>query len=143
MTTNDDSVKDNAPASVERREALMNLSLIDEDGTKIVEGVPDEILMTSVYDIDRVIEACFSENVGAALLYAANLTSAFFDLSSGEAGVILQKLRNYQIQLAVVCPPGSVVFTKRFDELMLDERRGTDFGVFETREPAISWLRQT
>jgi hypothetical protein len=121
----------------------MNFLLVDENGQKVVEGVPDDASMTSVRDIDRVIEACYSEGASAALLYATNLTPGFFDLSSGEAGEILQKLRNYHIRLAVVCAPGSVVFTKRFSELMLDERRGTDFGVFETRAAALEWLRES
>lgn len=120
----------------------MNLSVVDENNQKVIEGVPEDAPMTSVRDIDRVIEACYSEDASAALLYATNLTPAFFDLSSGEAGEILQKLRNYHIRLAVVCAPGSVVFTKRFSELILDERRGTDFGVFETRSAALNWLRQ-
>ena len=46
-----------------------------------------------------------------------NLTPAFFDLSSGEAGAILQKLRNYGIRLAVVCPPGRVLMSSRFGEM--------------------------
>lgn len=43
------------------------------------------------------------KGAGSALLYAPNLT-AKFDLSSREAGAILQKLRDYRIRLAVVCP---------------------------------------
>ena len=35
------------------------------------------------------------------LLYASDLTN-FFDLSSGEAGAILQKLRTYGVLLAVL-----------------------------------------
>ena len=118
----------------------MELTLVDENGLRIVEGRPDEAFMSTVQDVDRLIEACFSDRAYTALLYAANLTSAFFDLSSGEAGAILQKLRNYRIRLAVVCPPGSVKFSSRFGEMLADERRGTHFGVFETRQAASEWL---
>jgi hypothetical protein len=90
-----------------------------------------------------VIEACLSDSATAALLYAANMTPAFFDLSSGEAGEILQKLRNYRIRLAIVCPPGSVRFSSRFGEMLADERRGTHFGIFETRHEASQWLQQS
>jgi len=45
-----------------------------------------------------------------ALLYSSNLPPAFFDLSSREAGTVLQKLRNYR------------------------------FGIFESREAALEWL---
>ena len=119
----------------------MELTLIDESGVKVVEGQPDEAFMSSVQDIDRVIEACFSGGATAALLYAANLPGAFFDLSSGQAGAILQKLRNYRIRLAVVCPAGSVQFSSRFGEMVADERRDRHFGLFETRHDASEWLR--
>ncbi|XXY51633.1 DUF4180 domain-containing protein [Sorangium sp. So ce269] len=119
----------------------MELTVVDEGGVLFVEGAPGQGLMSSVRDVDRVIEACFSDRVGCALLYAANLTPSFFDLSSGEAGAMLQKLRNYRIRLAVVCPPGGVDFSSRFGEVVAEERRGSDFGVFETREAAVAWIR--
>ncbi|XYH93532.1 DUF4180 domain-containing protein [Sorangium sp. So ce1128] len=119
----------------------MELTVVDEGGVQFVEGTPGQGLMSSVRDVDRVVEACFSDRVGCALLYAANLTPAFFDLSSGEAGAMLQKLRNYRIRLAVVCPPGGVGFSSRFGEVVAEERRGMDFGVFETRGAAVDWIR--
>ncbi|WP_437669293.1 DUF4180 domain-containing protein [Sorangium sp. So ce131] len=121
----------------------MELTGVDERGVKFVEGQPDQRLMSSVQDANRVIEACFSDRLDAALLYPANLTASFFDLSSGEAGEILQKLRNYRIRLAVVCPPGDAGFSSRFGEMLAEERRGKHFGVFETRVAAIEWLRQS
>ena len=87
-----------------------------------------------------MVEACLSSDVDGALLYAPNLTAGFFDLSSLEAGEILQKLRNYRIRLAVVCPPGTVRFSSRFGELLAEERRGRFFGVFDTRADALAWL---
>ncbi|WP_438022443.1 DUF4180 domain-containing protein [Sorangium sp. So ce233] len=121
----------------------MELTVVDEGGVQFVEGAPDQGLMSSVRDVDRVLEACFSARARGALLYASNLTAAFFDLSSGEAGAILQKLRNYWIRLAVVCPPGAARFSSRFEELIAEERGGQHFGVFETRDAAVEWLRRT
>lgn len=120
----------------------MNLTLVEEPALSFVEGQPDTAFMASVRDCDRLLEACFAEGAHAALLYGANLTPAFFDLSSGEAGEILQKLRNYRIRLAVVCPPASVQLSSRFGELLADEQRGTYFAMFETRQAAIDWLGQ-
>jgi hypothetical protein len=121
----------------------MELTLIDENGVHVVEGQPGEAFMSGVQDIDRVIEACLSNGAKAALLYAENLSPAFFNLSSGEAGAILQKLRNYHIRLTLVCPAGSVRFSSRFGEMLADERRGRHFGLFETRDAASEWLRQS
>ncbi len=118
----------------------MELTLVEAGGVRVVEGPPDGPLLSSADDAGRVIEACFSYGVAAALLYAANLPDRFFDLSSGQAGAILQKLRNYRVRLAVVCPSGSVQFSSRFGEMMVEERRGGYFGVFEMREGAWEWL---
>ena len=114
--------------------------LIEESGVRAIEGPPGEPWLATVHDAARVVEACLSSDVDAALLYAPNLTPAFFDLSSREAGEILQKLRNYRIRLAVVAPTGSVKLSSRFGVMMAEERRGRFFGVFETRDDALAWL---
>jgi len=89
-------------------------------------------------DAARLVEACFSARTRCALVYAANVTPRFFDLSSGEAGLILDKLRRFRVRLAVVCRPGSVTFSSRFAELRADDLR-----TFETREAACAWLVAT
>jgi hypothetical protein len=118
----------------------MELIAVEQRGEVVVEGQPGASFMTSAHDVDRIIEACFSEGAKAALLYAANMSPAFFDLSSGEAGIVLQKLRNYRIRLALVAPPGSIQFSSRFGEMVADEQRGTHFGIFDTRQAALDWL---
>ena len=116
------------------------MRVVEERGLTLVEGTPGEPLLRELADDNRLVERCFEARATAALLYAANLTPAFFDLRSGEAGAILQKLRTYQIRLAVVAPAGSVELSERFRELLLDERRARYFGVFDTREAALAWL---
>ena len=115
------------------RSMSMELVRVEDGGLRLLEGSPDEHFMSDVEDAGRLIEACFSAGTDAALLYPTNLTVAFFDLSSRQAGAILQKLRTYGIRLAVVCSPGAVRFSTRFGEVLAEERRGRFFGVFETR----------
>lgn len=117
----------------------MELIVRDGPGQRFAEGPPGEPLMRRVGDVTRVIEVCFGECINAVLLYAENLTERFFDLSSGEAGEILQKLRNYNIRLALVAPP-TLQLSQRFRELLLDEQRGPYFRLFETRAGAQAWL---
>lgn len=119
------------------------LTLVEEGHVRVVEGPSGEPFMARAEDATRVVEACLSTGVDAALLHAPNLTPAFFDLSSGEAGAVLQKLRNYRVRLAVVCPPGTVPFSSRFGEVVAEERRGRFFGVFDTRAEALAWLAAT
>jgi hypothetical protein len=114
------------------------LELIDENGVRAVEGKDGQPLMRRPQDATLVLEGCFSAGVRQALLYPENLTAGFFDLSSGEAGVILDKLRRYQVRLAIVCAPGSVEFSSRFREILSDDLR-----LFDTRETALAWLAGT
>jgi hypothetical protein len=116
----------------------MGLAVVEEDGVRIVEGQPDEAVLARTRDVARVIEACVSAGVHRALLHPTNLPAAFFDLSSGEAGEILQKLQSFGIRFAVVCPPGSVRFSSRFHEAL-----GREFQVFETRRAARDWLARS
>jgi hypothetical protein len=118
----------------------MDLTVIEVDGMTVMEGLPDEPFMADARDVTLLIEACFSYGARAALLYAPNLPARFFDLSSGQAGEILQKLRNYHMRLAVVCPPGSVTLSRRFEELMVEERREPHFGLFDSRDAALAWI---
>jgi hypothetical protein len=118
----------------------MELTLVEEDGVKAVEGQPGRPFLSGADDIGLVLEACFSAGTRAALLYAENLPAAFFDLSSGQAGAVLQKLRNYGVRLAVVAQPGRTQVSSRFGEMVAEERRGRHFGLFETREAAREWL---
>jgi len=121
----------------------MELTLAEEAGVRFVEGPPDSGLIRCIEDASLIVEACFSQGVSSALLYAPNLTEKFFDLSSGEAGAILQKLRNYYIRLAVVCPTNSVRFSRMFGEMAAEETRTGYFQVFDSAPAAREWLRST
>ncbi len=116
------------------------LTIYESAGARYLEGPAGGGLMRKPDDASLVIEACFASRVRSALLYAPNMTARFFDLSSGEAGAILQKLRNYGIRIALVCPGGSVQFSSRFPELMAEENSLPYFRFFETAEAAREWL---
>jgi hypothetical protein len=118
----------------------MELTPVDEGGVTVVEGQPDVPFMAGVDAIDSVLEACLSTGARAALLYAENLPAPFFDLSSGQAGAILQKLRNYRVRLAVVSRLRRIDMSSRFGEMVAEERQGRYFGLFETRDAAREWL---
>ena len=94
-----------------------------------------EPLVRKPDDAARIVESCWASKSRAALLYPEHLTPRFFDLSSAEAGIILDKLRRFRIRLAVVCPPGEVEFSSRFREILCD-----DFQIFDTRAAACDWL---
>lgn len=113
----------------------MALSVFDASGVTIVEGARGEPLMQRPQDATLVIEACLSAGTRAAMLFHEHVTPRFFDLSSGEAGDVLDKLRRYGVRLAIVCAPGTVRFSRRFREILSD-----DLGTFRTRRQALRWL---
>jgi hypothetical protein len=117
----------------------MELSIREIEGYRLLEGVPGQPAIQQVADLREVLELCFEHSAHSLLLYPENLTEQFFDLSSGEAGEILQKLRNYHIRLAVVRTP-ALQMSRRFVELMVDEDQGLDFRLFDQHELAQEWL---
>ena len=128
------------PDAVRTRAPLI---AVDHAGVRFVEGPPGQPFMQSVDDVGLVLEACFSSQARSALLYAPNLTAKFFDLSSGEAGAILQKLRNYRIRLAIVHTADGPRLSSRFGEMAEEESRGNYFRLFESAEAARDWLSGT
>ena len=118
-----------------------SLTPVDEAGLVVIEGARGQPILVGAGDVDRLLEACFGADCGAALLYAENLPAAFFDLSSGAAGVILQKLRQYGVRLAVVRGAAADAASSRFGEFLREERTRRDFGIFASRTEARSWLR--
>jgi len=120
----------------------VEFNLVEESNGSAVEASADAALMHTANDVRLVIEACMYYRAEAVLLYPKNLPPGFFDLSSREAGDILQKLRNYQIRLGIICvDSGEVQFSSRFGEMLAEESKGPHFGVFSSREKALAWLR--
>ena len=114
---------------------VMPLSVSEHRGVRIVEGPLDAPLMRVPQDATLLLEACFSASSRAVLLHPENVTPRFFDLSSGEAGEVLDKVRRYHVRVALVCLPGKVRFSTRFAEILAD-----DFQSFSSREDACRWL---
>jgi hypothetical protein len=80
----------------------LELKVVVSGGVRLVEGEPGHAYLANVEDVGHLIEGCIGNGARCGLLYASNLTAQFFDVSSGEAGAVLQKLRTYDIRLAVV-----------------------------------------
>ena len=125
-----------APSVLPQSEVLLPCEI----DMKLLEREPGVRYIADAEDVGRLIEDCISTGSRAALLHADNLPRKFFDLSSGQAGQILQKLRTYKVRLAVVAPKERVVQSPRFGDMVAEERRSGQFGLFETRDAAAAWL---
>lgn len=117
----------------------MKLTVHEAHGRRFLEGPPGEPTVERVEGVITLLEACFEHEVDLLLLYPENLTQHFFDLSSGEAGEILQKLRNYRVRLAVARSP-ALRLSSRFGELLAEENDRPHFRIFDDRSTAVEWL---
>jgi hypothetical protein len=86
-----------------------------------------------------VVTRCIEHGASALLLDGEALPAAFFDLSTGVAGELVQKLVNYGIRMAAVVPD-LASRSLRFREFAGEANRGTQFRFFATREEAVRWL---
>lgn len=75
----------------------------------------------------------------ALLFEASDLSAAFFDLKTGLAGELVQKLTNFRIYTALVVPnPES--YGKRFAELAYEHRSQGLIRFVDSREAGMAWL---
>src|SRR5690348_10443934 len=114
----------------------MEFTSTELNGKRYVEAPAGQRLMRTVNDANRLIEACWNEETDSVLVYPETLTERFFDLSSTEAGEILQKLRNYRIRMAVLGSPEAMNLSSRFADLMIEENRNRYFRLFQDRAEA-------
>ena len=73
------------------------------------------------------------------VLEDVNVVPAFYDLKTGLAGELVQKLSNYNCRLAIV-GTFAMVRSERFRELMSESNKGAQLRFAGTREAAIEWL---
>lgn len=119
---------------------MSQFTLIERDGKKVLVGPADQPLIHQADEAIELLQACADYQTERLMLYAENLTDRFFDLSSGEAGAILHKLRIYHVRLAVVWSPQKARLSHRFGELMVEENRNPYFRLFERSQDAEDWL---
>lgn len=77
----------------------------------------------------------------AILIHYKNLSSDFFDLSTGLAGAIMQKFANYSMKCALIIDPEKIK-SQRFHELIYEHQRSTFFRFFENYDDAVLWLER-
>jgi hypothetical protein len=85
------------------------------------------------------LRSCIERGRRALLLDHGSLPAAFFDLSTGVAGELVQRLVNYDVRMAAVVPD-LAAHPERFREFAAEANRGRQFRFFATRQEAIDWL---
>jgi hypothetical protein len=120
----------------------MNVTIIQKDEKQYAAGLPGQALMRTIGDAVAIIGFCWENRIDRLLLYAENLTDQFFDLSSREAGLLLQKFRNYHIKVAAVVSLEQTPHSHRFPDMVAEENRGRYFHLTADHAEAEAWLLQ-
>jgi PadR family transcriptional regulator, regulatory protein AphA len=118
----------------------MELHVVRIAEKQYLAGIPGKKLIQTEADVNHILEACYENDTNRVLLYAENFSDHFFDLSSGEAGMILQKFAQYFVKAAAVLCLDEVPHTQKFEELVLEVNRGNEFRVFQNLQQAEQWL---
>lgn len=118
----------------------MTYRMVEVAGKAYLTGAPGETWIDSEQALLDFIVHSRRDAAGRAciLLEDAHLPEAFFDLKTGLAGAILQKLINYRVQAAFVVRPERL--TGRFGELAWEARRSSAARFFTSVAEAEAWL---
>ncbi len=104
---------------------------------KVVVASDSGISIRSFTDIPDAVGACLGAD--GLILTEDDLSPEFFNLSSGIAGELFQKLTNYQVRAAIILrDPAS--HGDRFSELAFEHRTHSAIRFFISRDEADAWL---
>jgi hypothetical protein len=95
--------------------------------------------LTRVSEALDLVAVCHEHQANRLLLESHRLPPEFFDLRTGFAGELLQKLQNYGIRTGAVFPSDDG-YGERFREFLSEARRAGTFRVFAARGEAEDWL---
>ena len=88
---------------------------------------------------NAVVATSFEEGVHALLLEREALPETFFDLRTGIAGELAQRVALYGVRVACVVPDLSSR-SERFREYARESNLGSQLRFFQTRAEAEAWL---
>jgi Domain of unknown function (DUF4180) len=104
---------------------------------RIVAASDSGITIRSFNDIPDAVGACLGK--AGLILIEDDLSPEFFDLSSGLAGELLQKLVNYKVRTAIIVL-NPEAHGERFRELAYEHRSHPMIRFFRFRDEADAWL---
>jgi hypothetical protein len=105
---------------------------------RIIIASETGVSIRSFDDIPDAIGACF----GAAglILTESDLAPDFFDLRTGLAGELFQKLTNYRVRAAIVLP-NPEAYGERLSELAYEHQTHNLIRFVRSKDEAEAWLR--
>ena len=104
---------------------------------RILVASDSGISIRSVGDISDAIGACIGAE--GLILTEDDLAQEFFDLRTGLAGELFQKITNYKLRVAIVVPAPEA-YGERFSELAYEHRSHNMIRFVRSKDEAKAWL---
>ncbi len=104
---------------------------------RIIVASDSAIHIRSFADISEAVSACIGTE--GLVLTEFDLGPEFFDLRSGLAGELFQKLINYKIRVALVLPDPEA-YGERFGELAYEHTTHSMIRFVRSKEEAKAWI---
>lgn len=134
--------KELGATSLIKEENHLDVTLIEKGGITYLSLLSAQTPLATEQDALNLIALCMEHQTDRVMISAEALSEDFFQLRTGVAGAILQKLVNYQIQAAAVIPDQRKN-TGRFKEMVQEANKGSHFRVFSSISDAENWLIPT
>ena len=115
------------------------MEIQSHNGVLIGELVASEEPLRRTQDVLDLIGSFYPEHVGAVILHEADLAPEFFQLRSGLAGDILQKLVTYHVTVAIVGDFQKYT-SKALADFIYECNKGSQIFFVPTREEALARL---
>lgn len=103
----------------------------------LVVAANSGIAIQTIGDISNLIGVSY--NADGLILSESDLPAEFFDLRTGFAGELFQKLSNYQIRTALILQDFDA-YGKRFSELAYEHQTHGMVRFVRSMEEATAWL---
>lgn len=116
----------------------MYAKTVEINQQKYVECLAD-LIIADENDILDLIVFCGENETHRILFHYENLSPDFFDLKTGLAGLLFQKLANYHLQAAVLVSLEKIQ-NPRVKELIYECNRGHQIRFYEDKSLAEAWL---
>ncbi len=108
-------------------------------GNRYVTSRSSETFIHTQQDFLDLLAVGIENGTSLLVLRDSNLDPAFYDLKTGLAGEILQKVADYAVRLAIVGPIEGLG-SKRFQELARECNSGTSVRFAPSKNDALAWL---
>ncbi|NDO47450.1 DUF4180 domain-containing protein [Clostridium sp. ASF356] len=118
----------------------MNMEKIVKNNIEIVIIEENEInIKQATSAIDAIMDIKYQTNCSNIVIDKKCISEDFFQLSTGLAGEVFQKLINYHIKLAIV-GDFSMYTSKALKDFIYESNKGKAFFFVETQQQAIEKL---